>query len=103
MIAALEGGECSAAGPGRKLPPGKTRYPLIQEAGWDPGPVWTGGKSLPYQDSIPDRPARIQSLYRLSYPADSEYGGRELNMKCSYFYCISVTPINIKNLEQKMH
>ena len=28
VIAALEGGECSAARPGRTLPPGKTRYPL---------------------------------------------------------------------------
>ena len=28
-----------------------------------------GGKSRPHRDSIPDRPARGQSLYRLSYPA----------------------------------
>jgi hypothetical protein len=27
------------------------------------------GKSRPHRDSIPDRPARSQSLYRLSYPA----------------------------------
>ena len=27
--------------------------------GWvDPGPVWTGGKSRPHWDSVPDRPAR---------------------------------------------
>jgi hypothetical protein len=26
------------------------------------------GKSRPYRDSIPDSPARRQSLYRLSYP-----------------------------------
>ena len=42
--------------------------PILQEAGWAPGPVWTGGKSRPHRDSIPDRPARSQSLYRLSYP-----------------------------------
>ena len=29
------------------------------------------GKSRPHRDSIPDRPARSQSLYRLSYPARS--------------------------------
>ena len=69
MTAALEGGEWSAAHPGRTLPPVKTRYPFLQEAGWAPGPVWTGGKSRPHRDSIPDRPARDQSLYRLSYPA----------------------------------
>ena len=48
--------------------PGKDPVPILQEAGWAPGPVWTGGKSLPHRDSIPDRPARSQSLYRLSYP-----------------------------------
>ena len=49
--------------------PGKDTVPILQEAGWVPGPVWTGGKSRPHRDSIPDRPARSQSLYRLSYPA----------------------------------
>jgi hypothetical protein len=44
--------------------PGKYPVPILQEAGWAPGPVWTGGKSRPHQDSIPDRPARSQSLYR---------------------------------------
>jgi len=48
---------------------GKDPVPILQEAGWAPGPVWTGGKSRPHRDSIPDRPARIQSLYRLNYPA----------------------------------
>ena len=38
--------------------PGKDPVPIVQEAGWAPGPVWTGGKSLPHRDSIPDRPAR---------------------------------------------
>ena len=40
MTAALEGGEWSAARPGRTLLPEKTRYPFVQEAGWAPGPVW---------------------------------------------------------------
>jgi len=47
--------------------PGEDPVPILQEAGWAPGPVWTGGKSRPHRDSIPDRPARSQSLYRLSY------------------------------------
>jgi len=38
--------------------PGKDPVPIVQEAGWAPGPVWTGGKSLSHRDSIPDRPAR---------------------------------------------
>jgi len=49
--------------------PGKDPVPILQEAGWAPGPVWTGGKSRPHRFSIPDRPARSQSLYRLSYRA----------------------------------
>jgi len=48
---------------------GKDPVPILQEAGWAPGPVWMGGKSRPHRDSIPDRPARSQSVYRLSYPA----------------------------------
>jgi len=47
---------------------GKDPVPILQEAGWAPGPVWTGGKSRSQRDSIPYRPARSQSLYRLSYP-----------------------------------
>ena len=50
-------------------PAGKEPVPILQEAGWAPRPVWTGGESRPHRDSIPDRPARSQSLYRLSYPA----------------------------------
>jgi len=49
--------------------PGKDPVPVLQEAVWAPDPVWTGGKSRPHLDSIPDHPARSQSLYRLSYPA----------------------------------
>jgi hypothetical protein len=49
--------------------PGKDPVPILQEAGWAPGPVWTGVKFCPHRDSIPDRPVRSQSLFRLSYPA----------------------------------
>ena len=52
--------------------PGKYPIPILHEAGWVPEPVWTGGKSRPHRDSIPDRPARSQSLYRLSNPAHNE-------------------------------
>ena len=57
MTAALEGDEWSAARPGRTFTPGKDPVPILQEAGWAPGPVWTGGKSRQHRDSIPDRPA----------------------------------------------
>ena len=47
---------------------GKDPVPIVQEAGWAPGPVWTGGKIRPHRVSIADHPASNQWLYRLSYP-----------------------------------
>jgi len=55
--------------PRPQFTPGKDPAPILQEARWAPGPVWTDGKSRPHRNSIPDRPARSQSLYWLSYPA----------------------------------
>ena len=49
--------------------PGKDPVPIVQEGGWAPGPVWTGAENLaPTGIRSPDRPARSESLYRLSYP-----------------------------------
>jgi hypothetical protein len=43
--------------------PGKDPVPIIREAGWAPGPVWTCAKNLaPTGIRSPDRPARRQSL-----------------------------------------
>ena len=56
--------------------PGKDSVPILQEAGGAPGPVWNDGKSRLHRDSIPDRPARSQSLYRLSYPAHTQTKGK---------------------------
>jgi hypothetical protein len=59
MTTALEGDEWSAARPGRTLPPGGDPVPILQEAGWASGPVWTGAGNLAttgirsYRDSIP--------------------------------------------------
>ena len=62
-----EGGEWSASRPG------KDPVPIVQEAGWAQGPVWKSGKSRPTGIRSPDRPARSQSLYRLSYLAHIKY------------------------------
>ena len=51
------------------LHPRKDPVPILQEAGWAPGSVWTGGKSHHHRDLILDRPAHSQLLYRLSYLA----------------------------------
>ena len=51
------------------LYPREDVVPIVQEAGWAPGPVWTGAENLaPTGIRSPDRPARSQSLYRLRYP-----------------------------------
>ena len=43
---------------------------IVQEAGWAPGPAWTGAENLPStRIRSPDRPARSQLLYLLSYRA----------------------------------
>jgi len=57
---------------------GKDPVPILQEARWAQGPVWTGGKSRPHRDSILDRPARSQSLYRLSYRPTTRKVRRDL-------------------------
>ena len=61
-------GSVISSAPWPHFAPGKDMVPILQEAGWAPGPVWTGGKSRPHRDLIPDHPARSQSIYRMSYP-----------------------------------
>jgi len=62
----------SASRPGRFLPPGKTWYPFYKRLG---GPQSRSGRAenlFPTGIWTPDRPARSQSLYRLSYRAHRE-------------------------------
>ena len=50
--------------------PGKDLVPILQEAGWALGSVWTGMENLASTGFwSPDRPACSQSLYWLCYPA----------------------------------
>ena len=51
-----------------RFTPGKDPIPTVQEAGWAPGPFWTDAEDLaPTGIRSPARPARSESLYRLSY------------------------------------
>ena len=60
-------GGWSAPRPGR-FTPEKDPVPIVREAGWAPGPVWTGAENLaPTGIRYPDRPVRRESLYRLSH------------------------------------
>jgi hypothetical protein len=53
--------------------PGKDPVLIVQEAEWAPGLVWTGVENLASTGiRSPDFPARSQSLYRLSYPANQQ-------------------------------
>jgi len=63
-------GQGSASRHGRSLPPGKNRYPLYRRLCGPQGRSGQVGKiSPPTGIRSQDRPARSQSLYRLSYPA----------------------------------
>ena len=64
---ALDGGGWSTSRPG-SFTPEKDPVPIVQGAGWAPEPVWNGSENLaPTGIRSPDRPARSESLYRLSY------------------------------------
>jgi len=62
MTSALEGGEWSAARPGRTLTTRKTLYTLYRRLGGSQGRSRRGGKSRLHLDSIPDSAARSQSI-----------------------------------------
>ena len=72
--------------------PGKDPVPILQEAGWVPGPIWTDGKSRPHRDSIPDRPARSQPLYRLSYRAHTT------TSVCGHLYNLNTVLEGVNNI-----
>jgi hypothetical protein len=70
LTSELEWGEGSAPRPGHTLPPGNNRYPLYRRLRDPHGRSGQARKiSPPTGIRSPDRPARRQSLYRLSYPA----------------------------------
>ena len=78
---ALDGGGWSTPRPGR-FTTGKDPVPIVQEAGWAPGAVWTDAENLaPTGIRSPDRPARSESLYRLSYTGPLLYPGHLLKLQ----------------------
>ena len=57
------GGQCHDP---RRFTPGKDPVPIVEEAGWALGPVWTGEEILAPTGILSlDRPARSESPYRL--------------------------------------
>jgi hypothetical protein len=50
--------------------PGKDPLPIVQEAAWAPGPVWTGAENLaPNGIRSPDRPARSSAAIPTELPS----------------------------------
>ena len=79
LNSALEEGGWSTPRSGR-FTPGKDPVPIVQEAGWAPGQMWTNAENLtPTGIRSPDRPARSESLYRQRYP------GARKNTHLAYF------------------
>ena len=65
---ALDEGGWSTPRPGR-FTPGKDPVPIVQEAGWATGTDLTGAENFALTGiRSHGRPARSESLYRLSYP-----------------------------------
>ena len=65
----LNGGGWLKSSSGRFSPGVRDPIPIVQKAGWAPTTVRTGAANLaPTGIRSPDRPARSESLYRLSYP-----------------------------------
>ena len=74
--------------------PGKNPVPIVQEAGWAPGPVWTGKVNLtPHRDSIsgPSRPlyrrrlAWCHEITSLSNRVGDVTAVQE-QIKCTFFF-----------------
>jgi hypothetical protein len=63
LTSALDGVEWSTPRSGL-FTPGRDPVPIVQEAGWVPGSVWTRAENLAHTGiRSQDRPARRQSLY----------------------------------------
>jgi len=61
--------------------------PIVQEAGWAPGPVWTGVENLALTGILsPDLPSCSESLYRLSYTGSNNNNNNN-NNNTAYVEC----------------
>ena len=85
MTAAIEGGEWSAARPGRTLPSGQRPYPFYRRLNGLQGRYGRAEKSRPHWDSIPDRPARSSVAIATELPGPQTWNiGNEKLFWCCY-------------------
>ena len=67
LPSSLDGGGYLTTRPGRFIT-GRDPVRIVQEAGWAPGPVWTGAENpASTENRSPDRRVRDESLYQLRY------------------------------------
>ena len=60
--------------------------PIVQEAGWAPGPFWTGAENLaPTGIRSPDRSTRSESLYDYAISAPKVTSHRVCIIQVRYF------------------
>ena len=78
--------------------PGKDPVPIVQKAGWTPGPVWTGTENLAATGiRFPDRPTRSKSLYRLCYPTHTRCLNFHKIQNVPFVLPLSTAPLLHKN------
>jgi len=94
MTAALEGGEWSAARPGRTLAPGKTRYPFYRRLGGLQGRSGRAENLVPTGIRSRNVEPVAQSLYRLSYPAHISVS--KLRYMRRHLTCDSILVVNFE-------
>jgi len=102
MTAALEGWWVVSSTPRPHFTPGKDPAPIVQEAGWAPGSVWTGGKSRSHRDSIPDRPARSLVAIPTEIPGPLVADNRPGKLKDGYGLHVRLSSVT-SNRTRKMN
>ena len=75
----------------------------LYEAGWAPGPAWTGAKNLvPTGIRLPDRPARGKSLCHLRYAGSIRNKMKRNNnsfhlLKIEFYYVLPVLIVKVSH------
>jgi hypothetical protein len=64
--------------------PGTDPVPIVQEAGWSPGPVWTGAENIATTGiRSPDRPARSSVAIPTTLPGPRPTERISFNVLCT--------------------
>jgi len=72
--------------------PRKDPVPIVQKAGWNPGPVWTGAENFASTGiRSPDRPACSQSLTPITLPGPLPFVSFKICGSDTHMYCVCLT------------